>query len=420
MTHDTSIDRSSYLKTILLALAAAIGLAAIATGLFALSGGSAIQVAAWVFAVSTLVPLALAASGGVVLARLRRALHGATDLHLDSNVVRREEALEKSDGFRAGLIRRQIARALLGHDMLVGDEVEIRSREEIEATLDERGCLDGLPFQPEMARLCGARGRVFRSVDKIYDYGRTRRMRRLRASVLVSGLRCDGADHGACQARCYMIWKTEWLRRPGEAGTAPRVAGAGRIAPPRGTEALADGSLRERFHCQFTQLHEASTPMGEWEIGKEFRPLVAGNVTLRTWMIGLATRFFNLVQARRGGTAFPAMPRRIAGAIPIEAVPLAPGDTVVVRPIGQIATTLNEKNKHRGLWFDGDQIKYCGTSRTVLARVERIIDDVHGQMLAMKTPCILLEGVDYSGETLNFSAQHDYFFWREVWLEKKT
>ena len=54
----------------------------------------------------------------------------------------------------------------------------------------------------------------------------------------------------------------------------------------------------------------------------------------------------------------------------------------------------------------------------MLARVDRIIDDAHGQMLAMKTPCILLEGVDYSGEVLNFNAQQDLFFWREAWLEK--
>ena len=101
-------------------------------------------------------------------------------------------------------------------------------------------------------------------------------------------------------------------------------------------------------------------------------------------------------------------------------MPLVPGDKVVVRPIVEIAGTLNDKGKHRGLWFDPDQIKHCGKPRTVLARVDRIIDDAHGQMLAMKTPCILLEGVDYSGEVLNFNAQQDLFFWREVWLEKKS
>jgi hypothetical protein len=192
------------------------------------------------------------------------------------------------------------------------------------------------------------------------------------------------------------------------------------VAPIRVAAPTEGGATRERYLCQFTELHHASTPIGEWEIGKELRPLVAGNVTARTWLIGLATRWFNLLQSLRGGTAFPPPPRRLEGAPAVEAQPLSPGDAVVVRPLAEIASTLNAKNKHRGLWFDRDQIKHCGTTRTVLARVDRIIDDAHGQMLTMKTPCILLAGVDYSGETLNFNAQHDLFFWREVWLRKAS
>ena len=411
-------DRSSIFKTTLLALGVAAASLAAAAGLFALPGSAPAQLAGFLFAALLLVSLALAASGWIVLRRLSLAELGAPDLFLESNLGRREVALERPAGFRAGALRRLAARATLGHDFMVGDAVEIRSLKEIEATLDERGCLDGMPFQPEMLRFCGRSGRVFRSIDKIYDYGRTRLMRRLDGCVLVSALRCAGADHGGCQARCYMIWKTEWLRRPGESAAPQPVARGGLVAPTRVIEPSADGVERERFLCQFTELHAASRPMGAWEIGKEFRPLVAGNVTLRTWVVGLATRYFNLVQGLRGGTGFPALPR-IKAAISIETMPLAPGDTVVVRPITEIASTLNDKGKHRGLWFDRDQIKHCGKTRTVLARVERIIDDAHGQMLSMKTPCILLEEVDYSGEVLNFNAQHDLFFWREAWLEKK-
>jgi hypothetical protein len=419
MKHNGSNDRSSYRKTTLLALGVAVVLVLIAALLCALPDSAAAKIAGVAFAVIALVPFTLAASGWIVLRRHRRAELGAPDLFLESNAARREDALERPDGFRAGRLRRWLARAVLGHDFLAGDVVEIRSLEEIEATLDERGCLGGLPFQAEMARLCGRRGRVFRSIDKIYDYGRTRLMRRLGGCVLVSGLRCDGSEHGSCQALCYMVWKAEWLRRPGDRSAPARAASGGHIAPPRVSERAADGTVRERFLCQFTELHWASAPMGTWEIGKELRPLVAGNVTLRTWIVGLTTRFFNLAQRLRQGTGFPHPPTPVAGASAIEAVPLAPGDTVVVRSHAEIASTLNAKSKHRGLWFDRDQIKHCGTTRKVLARVDRIIDDAHGQMLQMKTPCILLEGVDYSGEVLNFNAQHDLFFWREVWLEKK-
>jgi hypothetical protein len=39
-------------------------------------------------------------------------------------------------------------------------------------------------------------------------------------------------------------------------------------------------------------------------------------------------------------------------------------------------------------------------------------------MLRMKIPCVVLEGVDASGEHVRFLAQHDYPFWREAWLER--
>src|SRR5258705_10026217 len=37
----------------------------------------------------------------------------------------------------------------------VGDRVEVRRKEEILATLDENGRLDGLPLMPQMLKYCG-------------------------------------------------------------------------------------------------------------------------------------------------------------------------------------------------------------------------------------------------------------------------
>jgi hypothetical protein len=44
--------------------------------------------------------------------------------------------------------------------------VEVRSREEILATLDENGDLEGLPFMPEMLDFCGRQLHVYRRADK--------------------------------------------------------------------------------------------------------------------------------------------------------------------------------------------------------------------------------------------------------------
>ena len=43
----------------------------------------------------------------------------------------------------------------------VGDWVEVRSKDEILETLDERGQLDGMPFMPQMFQYCGQRGSGF-------------------------------------------------------------------------------------------------------------------------------------------------------------------------------------------------------------------------------------------------------------------
>ena len=47
--------------------------------------------------------------------------------------------------------------ALATDKLTVGDFVEVRSKEEILATLDSSGRLDGLPFMPQMFKYCGRR-----------------------------------------------------------------------------------------------------------------------------------------------------------------------------------------------------------------------------------------------------------------------
>ena len=54
-------------------------------------------------------------------------------------------------------------------DLRAGDLVEVRSREEILATLDRYARLDALPFMPEMFQYCGQRYRVFKRADKTCD-----------------------------------------------------------------------------------------------------------------------------------------------------------------------------------------------------------------------------------------------------------
>ena len=69
----------------------------------------------------------------------------------------------------------------------------------------------------------------------------------------------------------------------------------------------------------------------------------------------------------------------------------------------------------------GKLVPYCGVTYRVLKRVTRILDEKTGNMLEMKTPCIILDTVvceaRYSGSRM-FCPRSIYPYWREIWLER--
>jgi hypothetical protein len=123
------------------------------------------------------------------------------------------------------------------------------------------------------------------------------------------------------------------------------------------------------------------------------------------------------MQQIRRGVIFPVLEQRKDPNALIEECTLSVGDLVTVRSAHEIAQTLNRQNKHKGLWFDRDMLKFCGQTFRVSATVTRLIDVTTGQMRTVKTPCYLLENVDSTGEYLRFNAQSDPLFWRDVWLK---
>jgi hypothetical protein len=359
----------------------------------------------------------IAAGGVLVIYRSRYLDSGRPDLFLRLNAARSLETVS-TGVFDVGMSTRRLLRfALRGSWLLVGDVVDVRSLEEIEQTLDESGCLDGLPFMAEMAAFCGRRVRVFRCVDKIYDYGRSKTLRRLTDVVLLAALRCDGSAHGGCQASCYLMWNRRWLRTiPGTRGLAAVGGPEAEPYPPPLAVPPSANSAVTRYTCQYTQVVAATVPLRSWDLRQDLRPLMTGNVTVLAFCVALLTRLFNAAQTLRGGSGFPAMSRGTLRKTPLVTHGLVPGHRVRVLRREQIAATLDDTGRNRGLWFDSDMIKHCGGRHTVAKRVDRIIDDATGQMLEMKTPCIVLRGVDASGELLRFCSQHEHIFWREGWL----
>src|SRR5262249_6972693 len=252
--------------------------------------------AAAVGALVALAFLVLALAGGVVLVRHRDRALGKADLFLRLNRPRDAAAITAAPPSRAGDVRRWLARRFLGHDLVVGDRVEIKSWEEIRATLDEQGCLEGLPFMPEMAAKCGQLAYVFRCAHRLFDYRKTRLMRHMKGAVLLVEADCDGSHHGGCEAACYTIWKAAWLRRVEKGNTGSRPS-----AKRPDVSVLQFGTRAPRYTCQLTQLHAASQPVGKWSATNLLRPLIGGNVAPAAFIVGWLTHLFDELQGLRRG-----------------------------------------------------------------------------------------------------------------------
>ena len=330
------------------------------------------------------------------------------------------------------------------HHFRAGDRVRVKSREAILSTLDERGELDGMPFMPEMLRYCGEDFKVYKRADKTCDTAQFTGLREMKSTVHLDDLRCDGSAHGGCQHRCLLFWREEWLESdPADASAImsveERSEGAGRHdASDHGAtvetlerattvdDGTEDGSVR--YSCQATQLRAASRPLSVLDVRQYVRDVTSGNTSTRRVVTGLLISLFNKYQdfsrrvlpphlRIRAGLRYPF----IQGGLdktPREDLGLQPGDLVQIKSLDEIVATLNKNNLNRGMSFDVEMIKYCGTYARVKSRVEQIIDDTSGEMVHMKNPCLILENVICDADFHRFCPRSIYPFWREIWLKK--
>jgi hypothetical protein len=315
-----------------------------------------------------------------------------------------------------------------------GDIVEVRPPAEILATLGQDGALGGVPFMPEMLKYAGRRFRVSTRVEKFCDTIHGSRSRRIRDTVYLDDLRCDGSGHGGCQAACRLYWKEDWLVRAGENGEsspAPddeaalaeleRVTGAS----SRRREQSEKGAV-ELFRCQATDALAASEPLREFDLRQYIRELRSGNVGVRR-LFRVALRAVEFMVGRRlrliGPISIKArfLVKVRPGAEASEPLGLAVGDWVRVKSEEEIRRTLDERGKNRGLWFDREMRSYCGGIYRVKARIDRIIDERTGRMIEIKSDCFVLDGVvctsNYSRSRWLCPREIPHY-WREAWLRR--
>ncbi len=91
-----------------------------------------------------------------------------------------------------------------------GELVEVKSEQEIRATLDEHGRHRGLLWMPGMARFCGRTYKVHKRVETIMLES-TGELRKIRNTVLLADVMCENLY--GCDRSCFHYWREAWLRR---------------------------------------------------------------------------------------------------------------------------------------------------------------------------------------------------------------
>ena len=157
---------------------------------------------------------------------------------------------------------------------------------DILATLDADGALDAMPFMPEMLQYVGRRFTVSRRVEKICDTIAATGSRRVRDTVYLEDLRCDGSGHGGCQAGCLIYWKEAWLRRVDGEGQARLSDPERKPELERRAQAGTNGAGAGRrvgnevWRCQATEAFTATEPLKTSDLRQYWRELRGGNFGL--------------------------------------------------------------------------------------------------------------------------------------------
>src|SRR4030095_2504234 len=154
-----------------------------------------------------------------------------------------------------------------------GTLIRVRPLEQILATLDDQGTLEGLPFMPEMKQFCGKEFVVSSRLEKTCVEGLGARL--LPNTVTLGNLRCDGSAHDGCQRACTLLWKESWLEPVSCNGEAGSIGRSNRC------ENLATVTEGDKYFCQSTELGNATRYLFPITFKRCTAEYFAGNVSLR-------------------------------------------------------------------------------------------------------------------------------------------
>jgi hypothetical protein len=295
-----------------------------------------------------------------------------------------------------------------------GDFVTVRGLDEIQATLDADGCLEGLPFMAEMVPCCGRSFRVHRRAEKtcVEGFG----MRAMDNTVFLDGLRCDGVAHDGCQRGCLFFWKKAWLT---EEGAGKQVAsGQWPVAsdPESLNPQIAPSTKDGRFFCQSTELARATSDYPPGRLRHDLHDLKAGEMTLGRFVflywIAIVNRLWLLLYGRRFHDITGCQTKNSAGDLNLQA-----GEWVEVRSRKEIEATLDAQSCNQGLRVEPEMVRHCGRRYRVASPLRKIIAEETGQMVTLRNT-VILEGVACEGICLLNCPRANLLYWREIWLKR--
>jgi hypothetical protein len=103
-----------------------------------------------------------------------------------------------------------------------GERVRVRSRAEIEATLDRSNKTRGLTFDSEMLRYCDTEQVVLRRVERIVEENSGLLTELKGDCILLDGAVCRADYHRLCPRAIYPWWRENWLERTADGAAANR------------------------------------------------------------------------------------------------------------------------------------------------------------------------------------------------------
>jgi hypothetical protein len=245
-----------------------------------------------------------------------------------------------------------------------------------------------------------------------------------------------------------LFWRDAWLKPVGESENSsirpltPTKGGCTEVQLLANTQlsVSAEGE-KLRYSCQATELYEATQPLAWWDPRQYICDVITGNHSLGHVLRVLSLAFLRHSYRRTPfgyrllkslwerthrwltGREIPEFQGAIRRGIPTpnRRLDLKPGDLVRIKSKEEIIKTIDWQGRNRGLYYDIEMSRYCGSVVKVRSVVTKIIDELTGEMRHMKEPCIMLEGVvcnsEYSDNRLMCPRSFPSY-WREIWLER--